>query len=91
MYGDDIEKITPKRYNFRGGDFMPTYDFSCKECKNKFTVKVSIKEKANVLCPKCNSKEIEQRFTRVNLGGIQGGSAGSSACSSGGCSSCSGC
>ncbi|MDK2822732.1 MAG: hypothetical protein PWQ67_2088 [Clostridia bacterium] len=70
---------------------MPTYDFNCKKCNENFTVQVSIKDKSNVNCPKCGSKEIQQRFTRVNLGGISGGNAGSSACSSGSCSTCSGC
>jgi len=69
---------------------MPTYDFKCKDCSKNFTVQVSIKDKAKVTCPQCGSQDIEQKFTRVNLGGISAGSAGS-ACSGGSCSSCSGC
>jgi len=69
---------------------MPAYDFNCKQCEKNFTVQVSIKDKAKVACPQCGSQDIEQKFNRVNLGGISGGGAGSS-CSSGSCGSCSGC
>jgi putative FmdB family regulatory protein len=70
---------------------MPTYDFKCKDCDKDFTVQVSIKDKAKVVCPKCGSKGIEQRFTRINIGGISAGNGGGSSCSGGSCGSCSGC
>ncbi|MFZ5944435.1 MAG: FmdB family zinc ribbon protein [Bacillota bacterium] len=69
---------------------MPTYDFKCKECAKSFTVQTSIKDKGKVSCPACGTKEIQQKFNRVNLGGVSGGNAGS-ACTSGSCGSCSGC
>lgn len=70
---------------------MPAYDFKCKDCSKNFTVQVSIKDKAKVVCPQCGSKKIEQKFTKVNVGGgISAGKSGS-ACSGGSCSSCSGC
>ncbi|MBO8138576.1 MAG: zinc ribbon domain-containing protein [Desulfotomaculum sp.] len=42
---------------------MPTYDFKCKDCGNKFTVIVSISEKDKVKCPKCQSSNIQQLLT----------------------------
>jgi len=71
---------------------VPTYDFKCKSCENKFTVQVSIKDKAKITCPNCGSKDIQQRFSKVNLGGLSGGNRGSACgtCSGGSCSTCSG-
>jgi putative FmdB family regulatory protein len=69
---------------------MPTYDFKCKDCNENFTVQVSIKDKSKVTCTKCGSREIEQKFRRINVGGISAGNSGSS-CSGGSCSSCPGC
>ena len=49
---------------------MPNYDFRCKQCNNKFTVHLPIKERKNAKCPKCDSSDVMQRFTRCayNLG-----------------------
>ncbi len=42
---------------------MPTYDFRCKACENKFTVRISISERQGVKCPNCNSSAVQQIFT----------------------------
>lgn len=35
---------------------MPTYDYECTKCKNKFEVFQSMKDKPNAVCPKCKAK-----------------------------------
>ena len=44
---------------------MPTYEYQCEECKNKFSVVLSVSEhnKGNVACPKCKKKEVKQLVT----------------------------
>jgi len=42
---------------------MPAYDFRCKRCENKFTVRISISERDKVRCPECDSSSIQQLFT----------------------------
>jgi len=43
---------------------MPTYEYACKACKKSFTLTLTIgnHEKARVVCPKCKSRKVEQRF-----------------------------
>lgn len=52
---------------------MPTYDFRCAQCGQKFTVMVSISDKDKVSCPDCGGKNVEQLFTgcavRTGIGG----------------------
>jgi putative FmdB family regulatory protein len=42
---------------------MPTYEYFCKECKKTFTTIMTLAEydKAQVACPKCKSKKVEQK------------------------------
>ncbi len=42
---------------------MPQYEFFCKKCKQIFTTILTLKEyeKGGFKCPKCGSKEVEQR------------------------------
>lgn len=68
---------------------MPTYDFKCQGCGNNFTVSVSMAEKDNVTCPDCGSKEIKQRFNKINVAGIKGGGSCGSCSTKGNCTSCS--
>lgn len=45
---------------------MPTYDFTCKKCKNDFELVLSFREfeeRKNMLCPRCGSKSIKQNLT----------------------------
>lgn len=41
---------------------MPTYEFLCKTCEKKFTVKTSISQKDQVKCPYCSSSDLQQIF-----------------------------
>jgi len=52
---------------------MPTYEFRCGECGNKFTVMVSISDKEKLTCPSCSSKKIEQLFTGCQVRTSGGG------------------
>ncbi len=69
---------------------MPTYEFTCKSCKNHFDVFISISKKGNVTCPQCNGKDLQESFGAVYIGGqLSNPSAGTgSACSSGSCTTC---
>jgi len=42
---------------------MPHYDFICKDCQKEFEKVLHIDElkKAEVTCPACGSKKVEQR------------------------------
>ena len=42
---------------------MPTYEYTCKECKKTFAVSMTLNEygKAHVACPKCKSRKVEQK------------------------------
>lgn len=46
---------------------MPNYDFKCKDCVNAFSVNVSISERENVICPACNSKNIQQIYSSFGV------------------------
>ena len=43
---------------------MPHYDFFCSACKKKFAMVLTISEyeKGKNKCPKCGSKNVEQRW-----------------------------
>ncbi|BCV20866.1 FmdB family zinc ribbon protein [Moorella sp. Hama-1] len=56
---------------------MPTYDFRCQECGERFTVKMSLKEKDKATCPACGSQKLQQLFTGIT---ILGGSSGGGGC-----------
>ena len=57
---------------------MPSYDLICQKCAHKFSVFCSISQKDQQSCPKCESDQIKQRFTTVNVIGSNGdkGSSG---------------
>jgi putative FmdB family regulatory protein len=44
---------------------MPRYEFFCHNCKELFSTVLSLVdyEEAEVLCPHCGSKEVEQRWS----------------------------
>ena len=43
---------------------MPTYEFVCTACGNRFEVTCSMSERdAAAACPQCSSKDVEQVFT----------------------------
>ena len=77
---------------------MPTYEFQCNKCNEKFERFLSIKdrESSKILCPKCRSEDVSQVFNALNIKSGSGGSSGTDGAGSGrGCSgycgSCSGC
>ena len=48
---------------------MPTYDFICNDCKQRFDVFQSFAEygKKPVVCSHCNSRNVRRRMTRVRI------------------------
>ena len=44
---------------------MPTYEFYCEECKNSFSIILSLSEyeNENYSCPKCKKKKLKQQIT----------------------------
>jgi len=61
---------------------MPIYEFQCRQCEKVFEVLFfSISENREVLCPDCNSDQVEKLMS------VFGGTFGSTASSN--CSSCS--
>ncbi|HEB28460.1 MAG TPA: zinc ribbon domain-containing protein [Porticoccus sp.] len=48
---------------------MPTYEFECKECGQKFNLMESIDahEKHNEKCPKCSGNDIKSLISLVNV------------------------
>lgn len=49
---------------------MPTYEYRCLDCNKEFTVVATITEHDKTpspACPNCNSKNVHQLFTSVNV------------------------
>ena len=48
---------------------MPTYDFICNDCNQRFDVFQTFAEygKTPVVCAHCNSKNVRRRMTRVRI------------------------
>jgi putative FmdB family regulatory protein len=46
---------------------MPTYEFDCEKCANRFTLILTMreyeKERQGLRCPKCKSKRITQALS----------------------------
>ena len=48
---------------------MPTYEYNCGECKNRFTLQMTISEydkKKSLSCPKCKSKDLRRIYSVFN-------------------------
>ncbi|MGB9793175.1 MAG: FmdB family zinc ribbon protein [Thermacetogeniaceae bacterium] len=78
------------------GKKMPTYEFTCKSCGNRFTVFTSVAKRSEVSCPSCQSKDLQQVynalvFVKSSAGSGVSSSGASGGCSRGSCSGCSGC
>jgi putative FmdB family regulatory protein len=43
---------------------MPQYSFLCRACNKEFSkiLTISEHEKSQIACPKCKSKDVEQRW-----------------------------
>jgi len=50
--------------SFDGEVVMPQYNFLCRACKKVFSkiLTISEHEKNQIACPKCKSKDVEQRW-----------------------------
>ena len=48
---------------------MPTYDFLCNDCSQRFDVFLTFSEygKKPVACPHCQSKNVRRRMTKVRI------------------------
>ena len=48
---------------------MPSYDYRCLKCKNRFSVLISYSEygKKQVACPNCSSNEVQRGIGRVRV------------------------
>jgi putative FmdB family regulatory protein len=48
---------------------MPTYDFTCLNCQQRFDVLMSYSEYGSkpVTCPHCGSKDVRRRMTKVRI------------------------
>jgi putative FmdB family regulatory protein len=48
---------------------MPTYDFVCNTCNQRFDVFLTYAEygKKTVTCPHCSSKDVRRRMTKVRI------------------------
>ena len=48
---------------------MPTYDFICNDCAQRFDVFLTFSEygKKPVACPHCQSKNVRRRMTKVRI------------------------
>ncbi len=67
---------------------MPTYEFGCLKCGEKFDVFATIAQKEEGLqleCPRCHSHEVAQLFGQINFVRSGGGSADAAFRQSGGC------
>lgn len=54
---------------------MPSYEFICRECGEKFTVMVPYSKKKEVCCPKCGSQDLKESFGLGYIGASGGGAA----------------
>ncbi|HHY30627.1 MAG TPA: zinc ribbon domain-containing protein [Syntrophaceticus sp.] len=76
---------------------MPTYEFECQKCGNRFSLFTTVSGRLKAVCPACQSGNLQQLFTGVSFvkgssgGDSAGGSAASGGCSRGSCGGCSGC
>lgn len=46
---------------------MPTYDYVCEECDERFEVVEGIWKAEPVECPKCHSKNVKRQFPRPSM------------------------
>lgn len=74
---------------------MPTYEYGCIDCGERFEVAATIRQKEEGLkpgCPKCGSQKTAQIFTTAGVirGGSGAGSLSPDGCGPGSGSSCCG-
>ena len=65
---------------------MPAYDYTCRQCGERFEVRMSIaaySEGAKPACEACGSADVERTFTTVNV--LTGGRGSGASTSGAGC------
>lgn len=68
---------------------MPTYEFTCDDCKHHFETFTSISKKDGVVCPRCGKNNLRETFGAFFVGGnVSNPSAGTGGSCSGSCTSC---
>ena len=56
---------------------MPTYEYKCKKCNDKFELKLGFfHKKSEEKCPKCGTQDIDRVYSPINSRS-SGGSCGS--------------
>ncbi|GAB4238832.1 MAG: zinc ribbon domain-containing protein [Acidobacteriota bacterium] len=58
---------------------MPIYEYKCRKCGSRFE-KIVIGTRAEVVCPKCGGREVEQVVSGF---AVRGGRASSAGCAPG--------
>ncbi|MCK5512556.1 MAG: zinc ribbon domain-containing protein [Thermodesulfovibrionia bacterium] len=70
---------------------MPIFEYKCEGCGEEFEKLVS-GSKPEVICPRCNSKNIIKKFSLFGMSGVEKqtstSGSGCTSCSSSSCSSC---
>lgn len=51
---------------------MPIYEYQCPDCRHRFEVLQSIREKATKNCPKCPGKKVERLISHTSFS-LKGG------------------
>lgn len=46
---------------------MPTYEYSCNDCKHEFEEFRKISERDTAVCPKCQSTKVSQQLSATNV------------------------
>ena len=48
---------------------MPLYEFRCLQCKQKFSLRISVSEYIGkkYKCPKCKSRKVEKLISSINV------------------------
>lgn len=55
---------------------MPIYEYSCKKCKEDFTIFQSIHSKTEeTSCPKCGSKDVQKKLSAFSCCSVGSGSS----------------
>lgn len=42
---------------------MPIYEYQCKDCENRFEIYQGLIHEESVICPDCQSKEVEKKLS----------------------------
>ncbi|MGB9662872.1 MAG: FmdB family zinc ribbon protein [Moorellaceae bacterium] len=63
---------------------MPTYEFRCRDCGERFSVQLPWQEKDKAVCPSCGGKDLQQLFTGITILGRSSSESGSCAAPAGG-------